>query len=136
MSFIEIVTNNEHTGKLILLTSTTPCVDLRNAIHMHSVRLTGFQRSGDTTNENGLPGIQRHGRVQHEVGVGQTPRSYLNGFVFDGRRRNAQVQFVVVLNACVNQLLHRGFVLHGGEKNHKKKKKKRLTHRKPVVYTI
>jgi len=73
--------------------------------------LTGFQRSGHAAHEHRLPGIERHGRVQHEVRVGQTPRPYLHRFVLDGRRRHAQVQFVIVLNARVDQLLHRRLVL-------------------------
>lgn len=74
-------------------------------------KLTSFQRTRHTADENRFSRIQRHGRVQHIVGIRQTPRPDLNGLVLDGGRRNAQIQLIVVGDAGLDQLLHATFVL-------------------------
>ena len=73
--------------------------------------LTCFQGPGDPADEDGLPGVERERGVEDEVCVGESPGSDLHRLVLDGRRGDAQVQLVVVLDARVDQRLHGLLVL-------------------------
>lgn len=83
-------------------------------VHDHG-QLHCFQWPRHAPDEHGLPGVQRHGGVQDEVGVGQAPRPDLHRLVLDGRRGHAQVELVIVHDARLDQLLHRALVLEQEE---------------------
>ena len=73
--------------------------------------LTCFQGPGDPADEDGFPGVEGERGVEDEVGVGESPGPDLDRLVLDGRRGDAQVQLVVVLDARVDQRLHGLLVL-------------------------
>lgn len=79
-------------------------------IHDHG-EFHGLERSRDPANEDRLSRVERHGGVQHEVGIAQSPRSNLHRLILNRGRAHAQVELVLVLNAGVYQLLHRALVL-------------------------
>lgn len=88
-------------------------------VHDHG-ELHGLQRPRHAADEDGLSRIERHGGVQHEVGVAESPGSDLHGLVLDRGRAHAQVELVLVLNAGVYQLLHRALVLKRVERSREK----------------
>lgn len=90
--------------------------------------VTGFERSRNAAHKHSLAGVEWHRGIENEVGVTQAPWSDLHlrqtrgkvltadwfshyWFVFDCRARDAQIEFVVLLNARVDQRLNGRFVL-------------------------
>ena len=73
--------------------------------------ITSFQRSGNPSNKDCLPGIKGQGGVKDKVRVTELPRSDLDRLVLDGRGAHAEVELVLVLDALLDQSLHGALVL-------------------------
>ena len=73
--------------------------------------ITSFQRSGNPSNKDCLPGIKGQGGVKDKVRVTELPRSDLDRLILDGRGAHAEVELVLVLDALLDQSLHGALVL-------------------------
>jgi len=73
--------------------------------------LTCFERAWYSTHKHSFAWIKWHGSIQHKVSIRQSPRSDLYRFIFYCRWGDTQVEFVIILNAGINQLLHWALIL-------------------------